>query len=220
MPDSPLLALASTSPRRRAFMQELGLACAAIGTDIDESPRPGEEPVALACRLAEEKAAAAVRILAGQVTPHLVIAADTVVALDGELLGKPVDPAAAVRMLTLLRARSHFVHTAISVLHTGGRQRTRVNSTRVVMRDYSDREIADYVATGDPMDKAGAYAIQHPQFRPVDHLEGCMSGVMGFPLGDLRDLLAELGFHMPCAVVDVCQRQTHFPCCQQLGAAG
>jgi predicted house-cleaning NTP pyrophosphatase (Maf/HAM1 superfamily) len=95
------------------------------------------------------------------------------------------------------------------------RQSTRVNSTTVVMRAYADAEIEAYIATGDPFDKAGAYAIQHPVFAPASDVFGCLSGVMGLPLGDLRVLLGEVGIAIG-PVAEVCERQTHFACCRRL----
>jgi len=208
------LILASGSPRRQQFLRELGLDFRVVVADIDETPFPGEAPIPLAQRLATAKAqAVAARLPAGEA--GLIIAADTVVAQGAELLGKPVDAADAVRMLRALRALPHHVHSGISLLDTGsGRQVSRVNSSLVQMRDYSDAELADYVATGDPLDKAGAYAIQHPTFAPVSALTGCISGVIGLPLADLRDLLAAFGVTLATPVVPVCARHTSFPCCQ------
>jgi predicted house-cleaning NTP pyrophosphatase (Maf/HAM1 superfamily) len=119
-------------------------------------------------------------------------------------------------MLLLLRDRDHEVHSAVSVLEKAtGQAETVVNTTVVWMRNYSDTEIAVYVESGDPLDKAGAYAIQHPTFDPAQTISGCLSGVMGLPLGVLRDLLAQIGVSLPCDVVTVCEAQTHFTCCQR-----
>jgi septum formation protein len=184
--------------------------------DIDETPQAGETPVALARRLAEEKARAMAGRLAPGPAPFLVIAADTVVALGGALLDKPADAAEATCILAQLRAETHDVHSGVSVLDAQtGEQRTTVNTTRVHMRSYRDEEIAAYVATGDPLDKAGAYAIQHREFAPVSAVEGCISGVIGLPLADLRDLLLTFGVSLPVDVVAVCQPHTDFLCCQQ-----
>ncbi len=210
--DAPRLILASGSPRRRALLAELGAVYDVQAADVDETPLPGEQPAALAARLAASKAA----VVAGRQAGVLVIAADTVVALGDEVLGKPVDDADATAMLVRLRGRPHAVMTAVCV-HDGrtGCAASVVNTTTVVMRDYSDAEIAAYVASGDPHDKAGAYAIQHPVFAPAATIDGCLSTVVGLPLGDLADLLATFGVTLPCAVVDVCERQTHFPCCRR-----
>jgi len=212
---TPKIILASGSPRRQQFLRELGLPFAIRVADIDETPYAAEAPIALAQRLAVTKAVAA-RLETAE-NNYVIIAADTVVALGNQLLGKPVDEAEATAMLTLLRNREHEVHTSVSVLcWPSGAQQTRVNSTCVQMRDYTAAEIAAYVATGDPLDKAGAYAIQHPEFAPVSALEGCMSGVIGLPLGDLRALLVDAGLELAEAVAPVCRRQTHFVCCQEL----
>jgi septum formation protein len=128
------------------------------------------------------------------------------------------------RLLWLLSACSRqecvkLVITAVSVLDTAtGRQVNRTNDSLVAMRLYSNDEIAAYIDTGDPFDKAGAYAIQHPEFRPVQGLRGCISGVMGLPLADLRDLLSEFGLTVQPALPPICQAQTAFVCCQTAGA--
>jgi septum formation protein len=210
------LVLASASPRRQQFLRELGLPFTVFVADIDETPLPHETPVALAQRLATAKARAVAQRLPGAGTPYLVIGADTVVALEADLLGKPVDDREATAMLERLRNRIHEVHSGVSVLDVAsGVQHTRVNTTQVLMRDYTDAELAAYVATGDPLDKAGAYAIQHREFAPVQALAGCISGVIGLPLPDLRDLLHQFGVVVPMEIGTVCQPHTSFPCCQQ-----
>lgn len=209
------LILASASPRRQQFLRDLGLSFTVVAADIDETPLLGEAPIALAARLATTKGRAVAQRLPNQETPSLVIAADTVVALGYTLLGKPADAQEAFSMLDQLRDRVHEVHSGVSVVSTAsGVQRTVVNTTQVQMRAYTDSEIAAYIATGDPFDKAGAYAIQHKEFAPVCSLRGCISGVIGLPLGDLRDLLAEFGVQLPTSVVSACQSHTDFPCCQ------
>lgn len=214
------LILASASPRRRALLRDLGLACTVLSADIDETPINGELPAALAMRLATAKARAVGEKLAhtGEAAGDggaLVIAADTVVALGMQLLGKPADAAEARQMLATLRGRDHHVITAVSVLDmASGRQHGRINDSLVTMRIYTNEEMAAYIASGDPFDKAGAYAIQHPDFRPVQGLCGCISGVVGLPLGDLCDLLAGFGVHVTTPVAPICQAQTAFPCCR------
>jgi MAF protein len=209
------IVLASASPRRQAFLRELGLAFHVLPADIDETPSPGERPIVLAERLATAKAqAVAARLPTGN--QALILAADTVVALGETQLGKPVDAAEATHMLVQLRGRAHEVHSAISVLDAAsGAQTTVVNTTQVWMRDYTDDEIRTYVASGDPLDKAGAYAIQHPTFDPAHQIRGCLSGVMGLPLGEVRDLLRAAGVTLPANVAVVCAAQTHFACCQR-----
>jgi septum formation protein len=209
------LILASASPRRQQFLRDLGLTCTIVVADIDEMPLPEETPIALARRLAASKAQAVAGRLSPSTQPRLIIAADTVVALGDLQLGKPTDAADATAMLRQLRDRVHQVHSGVSVLDAGtGQQRTVVNTTDVRMRAYTDAEIAAYVATGDPMDKAGAYAIQHREFAPVLALTGCISGVIGLPLADLRELLGEFGVTLPQDVVSACQPHTDFRCCQ------
>jgi septum formation protein len=209
------LILASASPRRQQFLHDLGLDFQVLAADIDETPLAAEAPQTLAWRLAEAKARASAARLGVHALPSLVIAADTVVALDNQVLGKPADAAEAFAMLALLRGRVHEVHSGVSVYDPGlDRQQTRVNTTLVEMRAYSDEEIAAYVATGDPLDKAGAYAIQHRVFAPVATVNGCISGVIGLPLADLRDVCASFGVTLPRAVLAVCQTQTDFRCCQ------
>lgn len=198
----PAFILASGSPRRRELLGALGITFTIIKPDIDETQHPGEAPLAYACRLSIEKAGAvAARLEAGAV----VLAADTVVILAadtvgideaGELLGKPADAAEARSMLRRLRGRAHTVCTALTLLRTGAesRQITRLTQTLVTMRDYSDGDIEAYIATGDPFDKAGSYAIQHDGFRPVERIEGSYSNVVGLPTETLTDMLHEIGW--------------------------
>lgn len=213
----PNVTLASASPRRRQFLAELGIVHRTAAADIDESPLPGEEAEPLAARLALAKARAVADSLPGDERPTLVIGADTVVVLDGKLLGKPADAAEATRMLAALAGRVHQVHSGLAIVWANGadrEERVIVNTTHVTMRAYTGIEIAAYVATGDPQDKAGAYAIQHRGFDPVAGLDGCPSGVMGLPLADLLTLLAHFGVAVDCPVAPVCQRLTGLACCQ------
>ena len=193
------LILASKSPRRQALLAALGLTFTVNAADVDGTPLPGEAPDALVYRLCRAKAqAVAVR------QPHaVVLAADTLVALDGRLLGKPADPAEATEMLAALRDRTHQVYTAVCVAHAG-EQRARLAISHVTMRPYSDDEIAAYVASGDPLDKAGAYAIQHPLFSPVAGWTGCYTSIMGLPLGVVTDLLREAGLPVVADVAGTC----------------
>jgi septum formation protein len=208
------LILASSSPRRQQFLRELELSFRVIAADIDETPLPGEHPGAMTCRLAEEKARAVAARLGNGSGATLIVASDTTVALGGEIYGKPLDAADARRMLRDLRNGPHQVFSAISVLQLpGDRQATRINTTDVYMRDYSDAEIDAYIATGDPLDKAGAYGIQAPTFNCVAHLQGCYAGVMGLPLADLAELLGEFGCTVPANVRGVCKLFNTFKCC-------
>lgn len=206
------LILASRSPRRQALLRRLGVAFEVATADVDETQHPGEEPEALVQRLAREKAQAVASRLPGR----SVLGADTIVVLDGEVLGKPVDPEDAVAMLRLLRDRAHVVWSAVYAWNPLARLETAtLNRSQVWMRPYDDDEIAAYVASGDPMDKAGAYAIQHRSFAPVLRLSGCYSGVMGFPLGEVVQALQAIGVHVPREPVDACQPQRG-PCCQRV----
>lgn len=214
---TPKVILASASPRRRQFLSQLGLAHTTAAADIDESPLPGEQAEPLAARLALGKALAVATSLSGDQRPALVIGADTVVALDGELLGKPADADEATQMLVALRGRVHQVHSGLAIVWVNGAERQErviVNTSHVTMRNYSDAEVAAYIATGDPLDKAGAYAIQHRDFDPVARLDGCPSGVMGLPVADLLALLAHFGVTVDCPIAPICQRLTGLACCQ------
>jgi len=211
--------LASASERRRELLALLGLPFEVWPVQIDETARPGESAVHLAARLSATKAAAARQQLihAGLADAYsLVIGADTVVALQDQIFGKPRDPAEATAMLRQLRGRMHMVHSAVAIVElTSGRTAIHINSSRVWMRSYSDAEIAAYVASNDPLDKAGAYAIQHTGFHPVERLEGCFSSVVGLPLATLARGLAHFGVHLDLAgeVASVCRAWTGHACC-------
>ena len=208
------LILASSSPRRQQLFRELGLTFIALAADIDETPLPGEHPGAMTCRLAEEKARAIALRLGDVAADTLIVASDTTVALNDEIYGKPSDAAEARRMLEDLRSGPHQVFSAVSVLQLPGeRQATRINTTDVFMRSYSDEEIDTYIATGDPLDKAGAYGIQAREFNCVEHLQGCYASVMGLPLADLAELLGEFGYQVTADVAAVCRLVNTFQCC-------
>lgn len=205
---SPQLVLASKSPRRRELLAALGLDFTVDAADVDETPQPGERPEALVCRLCRAKAAAVAERHPGTV----VLAADTLVVVDGVLLGKPADALEAVAMLSSLRDRVHIVYTAVCVIH-GVEVETRLSATDVTMRDFTDAEIERYVETGDPLDKAGAYGIQNPQFAPVASWKGCYSAVMGLPLGLAAELLATAGIETGTDVAQACRSMTGDRCC-------
>ena len=177
--------------------------------------------------------------LAAQDGGAIIIAADTEVASGTEILGKPANPAEATDMLKRLRQEQwHYVYSGLTVVRWSGRDRletdlttagqtdrsapasspgmiTRLHQSKVWMRAYTDAEIEAYVASGDPLDKAGAYGIQHKTFAPVERLEGCFASVMGLPLGELAAALAELRVSLP-EVAPRCNRYSAYPCCQQL----
>lgn len=179
------LVLASASPRRAKLLQAMGLTAIIAPAHIDESPQPDESPEAMACRLADLKA----RWIAERYPTSLVLAADTLVVLNDTVLGKPRDPEQALEMLRALRGREHVVHTGVAVHHPH-QAVLQLASSAVRMRDYKDQEMDAYVRSGDPMDKAGAYACQHPVFQPVASYGNCYANVMGLPLCHVYRLLA------------------------------
>lgn len=203
MKTTPLLVLASSSPRRHTLLARLGLPFEIVSADVPEEPQPGETPESMVQRLSQIKA----RTVAARCPGALVLACDTVVALDGRIMGKPDGAPGAVQMLRQLRGRRHQVLTAVTVLNSLDQTEISTCSvTDVWMRDYSDAEIAAYVATGDPLDKAGAYAIQHVAFDPVADLVGCYSGVVGFPLRHVVTALQAHGITPPVAADAACDR--------------
>ena len=186
---APRLVLASASPRRTALLAQLGLTFTVRPAHLDETPRPGEAPAATVERLAREKAAAA-RPGDGE----LAIAADTEVAVDGSVFGKPADGADAARMLRLLAAREHEVVTGVALLDgTSGRIASGVERTRVAVAPLSPHEIAWYVASGEPLDRAGAYAIQGRFALFATAVAGNYGNVVGLPLPLVYRLARELG---------------------------
>jgi len=195
------LYLASRSLRRRELLKQIGvgfellLLREATGRppDIDESVLPGESPVAYVERLAHAKAELAwLRLCQRRLMRHPILAADTTVELDGAILGKPADRDDAVSMLERLSGSTHCVHTAIAVL-LDRRIETAISSTTVVFGELSEDEIQQYVASGDPMDKAGAYGIQGRAGAYVKSLSGSYTGVVGLPLYETDQLLRRFG---------------------------
>lgn len=205
-----MLILASASPRRRELLTQAGVRFEVRPAHIREDPLPGEEPVAYVTRLAREKAEAVFRELTGALSargreeksddaeggPLAVLGADTTVTLDGQILGKPADAADAARMLRLLSGRSHRVITGVA-LKTAEGVEVAAEVTAVRFVSLSDAEIDAYVATGEPMDKAGAYAVQGGAGRWIPRIEGCYFNVVGLPLALVCALLeARLGAHL------------------------
>lgn len=197
------LILASSSPRRRELLDQMGVTFDIIKPDIDESYLNGESLLEHVERLSREKAQAVIDTLNDD--PAVVISADTIVILsadtigideDGELLGKPVDADDARTMLRRLCNRPHQVYTAFTVYKSGNPPiiLTRRVGTDVYMRDYSDAEIETYIASGDPFDKAGSYAIQNEAFHPVDRIEGSYNNVVGFPVDEIKQALIDVGW--------------------------
>jgi septum formation protein len=192
-----MLILASASPRRRELLAQAGLDFVVHPADIDETPLPGEPAAAYVQRLAIEKAQAvcAHRAAAHPDTPFTVLAADTAVVLPdtGAILGKPISPADAARMLALLSGRTHAVMTGVAAVHSARPARTvsDVEITHVTFNLITPDEIDDYVATSEPLDKAGAYAIQGYAARWIPRIEGDYSNVVGLPIARAVALIAE-----------------------------
>lgn len=190
---SPLI-LASSSPRRRAFLKQLGLRFRIVVPDTDERPRPDERPIAFARRAAQDKARAVAQ-RAG--TRPVVIAADTIVVLGRTILGKPHHAADARRMLKLLSGRTHEVMTGVCV-RCGSAERSFVARTRVEFKKLTRQEIDFYVDSGEPMDKAGAYAIQGIGSFLVRAIRGSYTNVVGLPVAELLDVLErDFGMKVP-----------------------
>jgi septum formation protein len=206
-----MLVLASNSPRRRQLLRLAGWSFQVSPAEIDETPLPGENPASYVSRLAQEKAfTTASQVASGSV----ILAADTAVVDGDEILGKPASSAQAVEILARLRGRPHQVFTAIAWMRAGDKDGplSEVCSTNVYMRNYSDEEVLDYVASGDPMDKAGAYAIQHRGFDPVERLEGCFTNVMGLPLCYLYRAMGKLGESLTPGAIPLCEAVPPDPC--------
>ena len=187
------IVLASASPRRRELLASLGLEVLVRPTGVDEDIDLGLEPPETALFHARAKAAAAAT--AGD--EDLIVAADTVVDLDGIALAKPADAAEASAMLSSLAGREHLVHTAFVVVAPSGGQLERLSTTRVRFYPLDQSEIEAYIATGDPFDKAGAYGIQGIGAALVERIDGDFYTVMGFPLGLFVRTLPELGYAVP-----------------------
>ena len=209
-----LLILASSSPRRQELLREIGIPFQVHAANINEDQIAGERPIDYALRLAREKAQA----VAAQYPQSYVLGADTIVVIDGEVLGKPKDNADAARMLRLLSGRAHEVTTAVSLIAPntiapftvaprtaapstitpsliaqGTLSETRASTTKVYFREIAEAEIQQYVAGGEPMDKAGAYAIQGGASRWTDRIEGEFSNVVGLPLSLVTEMLKTTG---------------------------
>ncbi len=209
------LILASSSPRRKELLASLGLTFDIMKPDIDEAQAPDEPPFVYVQRLSQEKAQATHQLLrqthpanmsyvVAQKIVH-ILAADTVVilaadtigvmldAVQGRILGKPANADEARAMLQALRNRDHLVCTAFTLQVNGEQRHTEIVQTTVTMRDYTDAEIEAYIATGDPFDKAGSYAIQHEGFHPVARVRGSHTNVVGLPIDEVKQALITLG---------------------------
>jgi len=190
-----MLILASASPRRRELLTQAGFTFRVQPAHIPEEPRPDEDPIGYVVRLAREKALAVFAELIGNPEAAVnlaVLGADTTVTLDDHILGKPESAADAVRMLRLLSGRTHRVITGVAVV-TAQRREVAAEVTGVTFRTLSEQEISDYVASGEPMDKAGAYAIQGRAARWIPRIQGDYFNVVGLPLALVATMLESAG---------------------------
>ena len=190
MPQPLAITLASSSPRRREILATLGLEFSIAAADADETPLPGEAPGDMVLRLAVAKAEA---VAAGP--PDIVIAADTAVVVDDLVLGKPTDRDDCLAMLDALSGRSHTVYTGVA-LHCDDVTHTALSKTDVLFRDISRDEAITYWQSGEPRDKAGAYAVQGLGGVFVERIEGSYSGVVGLPVFETASLLRQVGFDL------------------------
>lgn len=191
MTQAPQLYLASSSPRRRQLLEQIGVVFEVVPLDLDEAPLAGELPEAYVARVALDKARAGLAAANGR-TPLPVLGADTAIVLDGQLMGKPAGREQALAMLARLSGRVHEVLSAVAVADPG-REAVRVQTSRVSLRPTTAAERAAYWATGEPADKAGGYAIQGLGALFVQRLEGSYSAVMGLPLYETAQLLGQFG---------------------------
>jgi MAF protein len=206
--EKPII-LASSSPRRRELFALLGLPFQAADPKVDETPLEGENPKSTALRLAFAKA----REAAISHPEAIMVAADTLVILGEKILGKPVDEDEAVAILEALKGKKHRVTSAVIVFDVAtGEKREEVVETEVWMKDYSEEEIARYIERREPFDKAGGYAIQDKEFRPVAKVEGCYTNVMGLPLCHLYRVLKRIGVKPPAAPFEACIGFTGYNC--------
>lgn len=202
MTTPPRLCLASTSPRRHELLHQLGVPFSLLifrtgersDFDVDETPFAEEDVVRYVERMALTKASAGVRRLSWRQLPHqTVLSADTVVSIDGEIIGKPENAAEACTMLARLSGQTHQVYTAIAA-STGNKTRSLVQTSQVRFAELNEAQINAYVASGESFDKAGGYSIQGRAAAFVAHLEGSYTGVMGLPLYETAQLLSEFDY--------------------------
>lgn len=184
--------LASASPRRRQWLEALRIPYETCAPDVDETPLPGEEPIAMVARLSAAKA----ELISRRNPGRWIIAADTTVAVDHHILGKPATEAEAVRMLSLIQGRSHEVHTALC-LWRNHETYAFVDTAKVYMRTVTPAQAQWYAATGEPFDKAGGYAAQGIAALFIERIDGSFSTVMGFPVERFGDLLRRLSLLGP-----------------------
>jgi septum formation protein len=188
------LILASSSPRRAELLRDAGIAFAVCAPQVEEARRPGESVETMVARLAEAKARAAAELVSKN-NPAIIIGADTAVALNGEIFGKPRDAAHALEILSALSGHTHHVLTGICVLRLpDGATRSAVETTAVTFVPLDASAIEACIASGEPFDKAGGYAIQGRAGRYIPRIEGCYFNVVGLPLARLHALLRDLGW--------------------------
>lgn len=202
------LVLASTSPRRNELLRLLGIPFEKRPSNADETHPEDVDTLEYVLQMAREK---------GQIVRHSegewILSADTIVELDGRVVGKPADDGEAYQILRALRARGHLVHTALCLrTKKGDAPIESLCTTDVFMRDYTEQELAEYVASKDYKDKAGGYAIQHKQFHPCTGVKGCYANVMGLPLCHLAMLLQSAGCKLDADVPHACQRYNDITC--------
>jgi MAF protein len=206
----PILWLASASPRRQEMFKWINPAYKVMVADIDESVRVDEIPEDYVRRLAVDKAAVVGQEIHSE---GLIVAADTTVVLGKKILGKPTSMEDATAMLISLRQKTHQVITALVLVDARNGSRSVETCISIIeMRNYSDEEIWTYVKSGDPLDKAGAYAIQHPQFNPVVNFRGCFASVMGMPMCHLERNLRNYKDYRPLAMHQICQKFLDYTC--------
>ena len=205
-----ILLLASNSPRRKQLLALGNWNFNIVVSDVDESQLADETPKDYVLRLAQAKALAVIEKAHPE---NIIIGSDTAVVDGNEILGKPKDEEDAVRMLKQLRGHTHQVFTGVAVYRMDGESMlTELCVTDVPMRNYSDAEIQAYVKTGDPLDKAGAYAIQHPDFQPVESMSGCYASVMGLPMCHVLRTLKKLDVYAMADVPLGCQSLLNYQC--------
>jgi len=209
--DKTTIILASNSPRRRQLLALGNWKFTVVVSDVDETQQAGETPRDYVLRLAQAKALAMVEKSQGE--DVIIIGSDTTVVDADSILGKPTNGEDAARMLNQLRGHTHQVYTGVAFYRVrDGKMLTELCVTDVPMRAYSDDEIAAYVQTGDPLDKAGAYAIQHPNFQPVESMRGCYASVMGLPMCHVTRSLRALDVHPAADVPIACQKLLSYEC--------
>lgn len=209
--DLPKLILASTSPRRKELLSLLGLPFEVMPADINEDVLPDEAPSEYVIRLAQTKARTIAELLGA--TAAVVIAADTTVVHEGQIIGKPESQADAERILRMLRGHTHQVYSGLCLVDTAsGRQVADLATSQVPMRSYSDSEMSAYIASGQPMDKAGAYGIQNTSFHPVENFAGCFANVAGLPLCHLLRNWRRWGLPLAADLPSACQQHLNYDC--------